>query len=240
MHTRTDISDTPSARSRWRRLRRSPVTTWVAVLLLVALGQLLIVKPFQVPSASMAPTIQTGDRLLADRIDLTWSDPMPGQVVVFSRPESWKEDAASPGALRVAAGWVGDLLGFGPSNLDALVKRVIGAPGTTVRCCTDDGRVEVDGTAIDEGYVRNDLPFIAGQLDCSSVPVSARCFAPVTVPEGSYLVMGDNRANSSDSVARCRGTTTGDDCARFVPRGDMVGTVFAILWPVDRLFSPLG
>ncbi|KQT73980.1 hypothetical protein ASG45_05055 [Microbacterium sp. Leaf436] len=66
-----------------------------------------------------------------------------------------------------------------------------------------------------------DLPFIAGQLGCDSVPVSARCFAPLTVPEGSYLVMGD-------------------DCACFVPRADMVGTVFAIVWPVDRLFSPLG
>lgn len=32
----------------------------------------------------------------------------------------------------------------------------------------------------------------------------------------------------------------GDDCACFVPRADMVGTVFAIVWPVDRLFSPLG
>lgn len=52
--------------------------------------------------------------------------------------------------------------------------------------------------------------------------------------------MGDNQANSSDSVARSRGRTASDDCACFIPRADMVGTVFAIVWPVDRLFSPLG
>ena len=233
----------PGARptgTRLRRILRSPVLHLLAALFTLALLQAFVVKPFQVPSESMSPTLEAGDRILADRITLIGSDPRQGDIVVFSRPEAWETDAAAPSPLRRAVGWVGDLVGFGPSNLDALVKRVIGEPGTTVQCCTADGRVEVDGTALDEDYVRNDLAFAPGQLDCDSVPASSRCFGPVTVPDGSYLVMGDNRASSSDSVVKCRGAMSIDGCARFVPRDQVIGTVFAIVWPLDRLSSPLG
>ncbi|MFF7682007.1 signal peptidase I [Microbacterium sp. NPDC007973] len=236
----TDRTSPPVPRARgWRRVRRSPVTHVIAAFIVLALVQLFLVKPFQVPSESMSPTLETGDRIVADRISLAVSDPAQGDVVVFSRPDAWKTDAAPRGALRTAAGWVGDLVGFGPSNLDALVKRVVGTPGSTVRCCSAEGQVEVDGVALDEKYVRNDLPFIAGQLDCESAPTSSRCFGPIDVPEGQYLVMGDNRANSADSVVGCRGAPASTDCARFVDRADMIGEVRAIVWPLDRAFGPL-
>lgn len=236
----TDRTSPPVPRARgWRRVRRSPVTHVIAAFIVLALVQLFLVKPFQVPSESMSPTLETGDRIVADRISLAVSDPAQGDVVVFSRPDGWKTDAAPRGALRTAAGWVGDLVGFGPSNLDALVKRVVGTPGSTVRCCSTEGQVEVDGVALDEEYVRNDLPFIAGQLDCESAPTSSRCFGPIDVPEGQYLVMGDNRANSADSVVGCRGAPASTDCARFVDRADMIGEVRAIVWPLDRAFGPL-
>lgn len=228
-----------SSRTRWRRIRRSPITHVVAAFLVLALTQLFFVKPFQVPSESMSPTLETGDRILANRIALVGSDPAAGDVIVFSRPAAWRTDLAPRGTLRTAVGWVGDIVGFGPSNLDALVKRVIGEPGTSVRCCTDDGRVEVDGVALHEGYVRTDLSFTPGQLDCDSTPASSRCFGPVTVPDDSYLVMGDNRANSSDSVIGCRGAPAVEECARFVPRSDVIGEVALILWPPDRAFAPL-
>lgn len=237
MSTSTDRRSEP--RTRWQRVRRSPVTHVVAAFVVFALVQLFFVKVFQVPSESMSPTLETGDRILANRIALVASAPAAGDVVVFSRPDEWKTDAVEPSPLRLAVGWAGDLVGFGPSNLDALVKRVVGEPGTTVQCCTSEGSVEVDGNALDEGYVRNDLPFEPGRLDCESVPASTRCFGPITVPEGSYLVLGDNRANSADSVAGCRGAPAGSDCARFVPRSDVIGEVFAIVWPFDRAFSPL-
>ncbi|MDU0366381.1 signal peptidase I [Microbacterium sp. KSW4-17] len=236
----TDRTSPPVPRARgWRRVRRSPVTHVIAAFIVLALVQLFLVKPFQVPSESMSPTLETGDRIVADRISLAVSDPAQGDVVVFSRPDGWKTDAAPRGALRTAAGWVGDLVGFGPSNLDALVKRVVGTPGSTVRCCSTEGQVEVDEVALDEDYVRNDLPFIAGQLDCESAPTSSRCFGPIDVPEGHYLVMGDNRANSADSVVGCRGAPASTDCARFVDRADMIGEVRAIVWPLDRAFGPL-
>jgi len=229
---------TARPRSRLNRILRSPLTHLALALTLLALMQLFLVKPFQVPSESMSPTLETGDRILASRIAYTVSSPGAGDVVVFSRPGSW-EVSGDPSPLRIALGWIGDLVGFGPSNLDALVKRVIGEPGTTVQCCTAEGNVAVDGVALDEGYVVNDLPFTAGELDCSTVPASRRCFGPITVPEGQYLVLGDNRANSADSVMKCRGAPGSPGCARFVPRDRMLGKVFAIVWPLDRALGPL-
>jgi signal peptidase I len=227
-----------TAPSRLRRIRRSPITHLVVAFVILALVQLFFVKPFQVPSESMSPTLETGDRMLANRIALTLSPPHEGDIVVFSRPDTW-ESSSDPSPLRVAIGWVGDLVGFGPSNLDALVKRVIGEPGTTVQCCSAEGTVTVDGVPLDESYVVNDLPYAPGVLDCTTVPSSSRCFGPIVVPDDSYLVMGDNRANSADSVYGCRGLPAGTTCARFVPREKMLGTVFAVIWPLDRAFSSL-
>jgi len=237
------VNDAPAntvspPRSRLQRIRRSPLTHLVLALVVIALVQLFFVKPFLVPSESMSPTLETGDRILASRIAYTVASPGEGDVAVFSRPATWEaQSPASP--LRVAVGWVGDLVGFGPSNLDALVKRVIGEPGTTVRCCTAEGKVTVDDAPLDESYVVNDLPFVPGELDCDTVPASSRCFGPIVVPDGQYLVLGDNRANSADSVIGCRGAPPSPTCARFVPRDKMLGKVFSIVWPLDRAFMPL-
>ncbi|MBT9606336.1 signal peptidase I [Microbacterium sp.] len=231
----TSSADTTAPPTRWRRVRRSPLTHLALALLLLALVQGFVIKPFQVPSESMSPTLETGDRILASRIAYSVSAPGAGDIAVFSRPESWGPTAErSP--LRIAVGWVGDIVGFGPSNHDALVKRIVGEPGSTVRCCTDQGAVEVNGIPLAEEYVVNDLPFTPGVSDCTTTPLSPRCFGPITVPADEFLVMGDNRANSADSVIACRGIPSASaGCARFVPRGDMLGKVVSIVWPLDRL-----
>jgi signal peptidase I len=231
----TTPAPTVSRPTRWRRIRRSPLTHLVLALVLLALVQAFLVKPFQVPSESMSPTLETGDRLLASRIAYTVSAPGAADVVVFARPDGWGP-RPDRGALRTAVGWVGDIVGFGPSNQDALVKRIIGEPGATVRCCSDTGRVEVNGTPLTEDYVLADLPFTPGVNDCSTTPASRRCFGPISVPADEYLVLGDNRANSADSVIACRGDAApAADCARFVPRTDIIGKVVTIIWPVNRL-----
>lgn len=221
--------------SRWRRLARSPLTHLALAIVLFALVQAFFVKPFQVPSESMSPTLEAGDRIIASRIAYAVADPGAGDIAVFARPGSWGP-RPDRGPLRTAVGWVGDLVGFGPSNQDALVKRVIGEPGSTVRCCSAQGQVEVNGQALSEGYIVTDLPFTPGVNDCSSTPASPRCFGPLTVPPEQYLVLGDNRANSADSVVSCRGRASPEsDCARFVPRSDMIGQVVSLVWPLDRL-----
>ncbi len=93
-----------------------------------------------------------------------------------------------------------------------LIKRVIAVGGQTVQ--VKDGYVYVDGKKLDEPYVQQ------GNRDAYTMP------APVTVPKGFVWVMGDNRANSSDS--RVIGPQ---------PLSKILGQAFVIYWPLNRLNS---
>lgn len=201
-----------------------------------ALVLTFVAKPYWVPSASMEQTLLPGDRVLVDRLAYRTADPRDGDVIVFEADDAWDAGTgAEPSPLKAAWIWLGQWTGFGPSGDHTLVKRVIAGPGQVVSCCSADGSVTVDGVALYEPYVSNDLPFTAGTLDCSTTPRSERCFGPVTVPRDSYLVLGDNRADSSDSVIRCR--SAGADpatCARWATRPGVVGRVVAIIWPITR------
>jgi signal peptidase I len=89
------------------------------------------------------------------------------------------------------------------------VKRIIGLPGDTVS--ERKGRVSINGQPLDEPYV----------------PQSERnpqANGSWTVPQGAYFMMGDNRAQSCDS--REWGS---------VPRSDLIGPVFAVYWPPQRI-----
>ena len=207
---------------------------------MIALVQGLFVKVYQVPSESMEQTLMPGDRLLVNRLAYAGAAPAAGDIVVFERPDQWRESRPERGMLRTIVGWFGDIFGFGPSNSDALVKRVIAGPGQTVSCCDANGRLLRDGEPIEEPYLGSDLPFESGTLDCESATVSLRCFPSLTIPEGQYLVLGDNRARSSDGISPCRGVAVGDgsECARLVPREDIIGAVFFIVLPVDRWGAP--
>ncbi|MEK8225066.1 signal peptidase I [Oerskovia sp. M15] len=89
-----------------------------------------------------------------------------------------------------------------------LIKRVVGLPGDAVVCCDAQGRVSVNGRAIDESYIKP-----------GSVP-SQDPFDTV-VPEGMLFVMGDNRQHSADSRYN-----TGNPGGGFVPIDNVVGTAF--------------
>ena len=230
----TATTQTAPRRTRWQRLRQSPLTHVVLAVVFVAVLQAFVIKPFHVPSESMSPTFERGDRILANRLAYAVSEPGAGDVIVFTRPDTWgTPPERSP--LRTAVGWVGDIVGFGPSNQEVLVKRIIGEPGSTVQCCSADGHLEVDGQPIEEGYVTSDPPFTPRVNDCATSPASPRCFGPIVVPADQYLVMGDNRDNSSDSVISCRGDAMPPSgCARFVPRSQIIGKVVSVVWPLDR------
>jgi signal peptidase I len=213
-------------------------STWftlIAAFVVTGLVLSFIAKPYWVPSGSMEATLEPGDRVLVNRLAYLGGGPGDGDVIVFEAGEEWD---TGPGlqenVFRQVLRWLGEVTGFGPSGPHTLIKRVIAGPGQTASCCTADGAVEVDGKALDEPYVTMDLPFESGNIDCSSTPRSPRCFAEVTVPEGSYLVLGDNRANSADSAYLCRVESAPDTCWRWAERDDVVGKAVVILWPIGR------
>lgn len=216
--------------------RRRRFGVWINVALALALTAIIVAFVGQPSSSSMSPTLEPGDRLVVNRLAFVGSDPAPGDIVVFRPDAHWGEKPVAGNWLTGALQWVGETTGIRPY---VLVKRVIAGPGQTVDCCDAQGRVLVDGEPLDEPYVVKDLPFVAGDLDCDSTPMSSRCFATVTVPEGAYLVLGDNRANSADSVFPCRGVADpGDDCWRWMQRDSVFGKAGPILWPVSRWGGP--
>ncbi|MDR2702922.1 MAG: signal peptidase I, partial [Cellulomonadaceae bacterium] len=98
-----------------------------------------------------------------------------------------------------------------------LVKRAIGVPGDRVVCCDALGQIMVNGTSINEHlYVRP-----------GSIP--SQVVFDVTVPPEMLFVMGDNRQNSQDSRYNLDKPYGG-----FVPLDNVVGTAFAIVWPLNH------
>jgi signal peptidase I len=220
-------------RSRIRRLASHPLTHLVAAFVVLAMVQTFVIRLYQVPSASMEPTFEVGDRILTSRVAYVGTSPATGDIVVFHKPDTW-DTPPERGTLRSIVGWAGDLIGIGPSNHEALTKRVVASGGQTVSCCDDAGRVIVDGSALDEPYVIDDFPFVPAEIDCSSEPASLRCFPAVTLRDDELFVLGDNRSNSSDSATACRTNGVAEACARLVPSSAVVGKVVAIAWPVSR------
>lgn len=221
--------------SRVRRAFHSPWMHLVAAFMVLALVQGFVVKLYQVPSGSMEPTLQVGDRILVNRLAYLGAEPEAGQTVVFNRPSSWGRDVQRS-AFRTAVGWLGDIVGIGPSNSHALVKRIVAGPGQDVGCCSVEGALLVDGEPQPQPDPAYDLEFEPGVRDCETSPASARCFQEFTVPAGQYMVLGDHRSNSLDSLGRCRTEAVPDvsGCVKLVPRDAIVGPVALVVLPFSR------
>ena len=195
----------------------APHRSWreIPILLVVALAIAIIIKTFlvqafSIPSISMAPTLERGDRILVCRICTRVSDVQRGDIIVFSNPHP------GPGTDRGVIGgllhWLGEGIGVAqPENKD-YVKRVIGLPGDVVEF--HDGTLFLNGTAMDEPYL-NPEP-------------DTQPYGPVTVPPGMLFVLGDNRAHSGDSRFP---PPTG---LGYVPEDTVIGKAFVIVYPPSR------
>jgi signal peptidase I len=180
----------------------------LVALVLAFLIKTFLVQAFYIPSGSMLETLQINDRVLVEKLSFRFGDPERGDVIVFRRPDA--PARTGPGA--VVRSFLEGIGLVAPNEEIDLIKRVVGLPGETVEIV--DGRVLVDGVALAEPYVIDDQ----------------RSFPPVTVPEGEYYMLGDNRANSDDSRYSL-GT---------VPRENVVGRAFVILWPPRNATLRLG
>ena len=182
----------------------------VAVALGLALGiQAFLVKPYKIPSESMVPTLQIGQRVLVNRIGARFSDPHVGDVVVFHPPTGAEEDdmcGEQPPMGQVC-------LKPTPHKADVnFIKRVVAGPGD--RLSIRNGHVILNGKRQKEPFIR---PCAGGAGECDFP-------REVTIPAGSYFMMGDNRGSSDDS--RYWGP---------VPRKWIVGAAFGTYWPPKRI-----
>jgi signal peptidase I len=201
--------------ARVRRARLHPVVD-LAVTLAIAIGlayvvQALVVKPFRVPSPSMVPTLQVGDRILADRVSYHFRSPGRGEVVVF-HPNGYGDQAlrvhhaASVVYVKRLVGLPGDWIGAVRGQVYVCARRPAAAatPTATTGC-----------RFLHESYTTS--PTTACEGDRPG-------FGPLHVPAGQYLFLGDNRQDSFDG--RCFGT---------VPRSQILGRAVAVYWPPQRI-----
>ncbi len=188
----------------------------VAVALFFALTiQAFAVKPYRIPSESMVPTLQKGQRILVNRFShKLGGNPKLGDVTVFTPPQ---------GAVTNQCGNEGEgpFYSGGPETRHAcsqptaqksdttFVKRVVGMPGDTIAV--------VNGHVIRNGKKTKE-PFASS---CSGSECNLN---PIKVPNGHYFMMGDNRGNSDDS--------------RFwgpVPRDWVIGKAIMTYWPPTKI-----
>lgn len=112
--------------SHWENLQ----TVLIAFLLAILIRAYVAESRF-IPSASMLPTLQIGDRVIVEKLSAYFHPPRPGDIVVFHPPEALQ-----------TVGYAAD---------QAFIKRVIGQPGQVVR--VDHGKVYLDGQPIIEPYI---------------------------------------------------------------------------------------
>jgi signal peptidase I len=177
----------------------------------LALGiQAFIVKPYQIPSSSMEPTLDIGQRILVNRFLYTFSDPAIGDVVVFHPPRGADVDRCGvrPGPGQPCPAPT-------PERSDEnFVKRIVAGPGDTLS--VRDGHPVVNGVIDDnEEYIRA----CEGGSGCNWP-------GEITIPPDHYFMMGDNRASGQSQDSRFWGP---------VPRDWIIGKAFATYWPPKKI-----
>jgi len=174
--------------------------------------QAWIVKPYQIPSESMEPTLDVGQRVLVNRFLYHFKDPQIGDVVVFHPPagaDHGSQCGVPGGSPEQGEPCPEPTPGRSDQNF---IKRIVAGPGDTLSV--------KDGHPVVNGVEKTDEPYTN---PCGAAPV---CNLPkqITIPPDHWFMMGDNRGASDDS--------------RFwgpVPKEWIIGEAFATYWPPNRI-----
>ena len=178
----------PKTKSKRKSVIREYAEAIAIAVVLALFIRTFVIQAFKIPSGSMKPTLLIGDHILVNKfiygIKIPFTEktlvslgqPKRGDVIVFKYPLDTKKD---------------------------YIKRVIALPIDTVEIKT--GRVYINGSLLDEPYIKNPPAYTFQQLD---------------IKDGEYFVLGDNRNNSNDSH---NGWT--------VPRENIVGKAWISIWP---------
>lgn len=198
--------------TRSRGIQLAAVAVGVVAALLVLQG--LVAKPYEIPSESMAPTLEPGEGVLANRLAYRLGEPSVGDVALFHPPVGAVGDDPVCGDTRTRNRARSEPCPRPTPERDetAFIKRIVAGPGDRVRI--EAGRPVVNGDPVEE-------PF-------ETVPCRppSLCDLPreIVVPDGHYFVLGDHRGGSIDS--RHWGP---------VPREWMIGKAVLSYWPPDRI-----
>ncbi len=183
------------------------IGTMVVFIVLVCAARSSVADHVQIPSGSMLPTIEIGDRVLVNKLSFGLRVPFSDiYLVEFEGPRN------------------GDVVVcVSPEDDELLIKRVIAIPGDVVEIRM--GRVRLNGKMMSV--------FVEGRhlwerLLATTHPVSYQHgggpdFGPVTIPDDMYLMVGDNRGNSQDGRA-----------FGFIPRSKVYGRALGIFWRQSR------
>jgi signal peptidase I len=186
------------------RLLREAVVLVGTAMLIAFLIKSFVAQAFFIPSGSMLPQLEVGDRVVVSKLAYRLHDPRRGDIVVFDAPNQLATDDDKALPEKIFKGIL-ESVGLSTPSTEEYIKRVIGLPGEQVE--GREGRVYVNGQELVEPYLRQG-------------PTTTD-FEPRTLGPDELWVMGDNRENSSDS--RVFGP---------IKESTVVGRAFVKVWPL--------
>lgn len=207
------------ARTVTRHLTELPMLILAAFVIAVVIKTFLI-QAFYIPSESMQPALQPGDRVLVEKISYRLHDPNRGDMVVFEKSVfgvasdvPWYADVTN---------FLRELLGLPIGEEEDYIKRIVAVGGDAIRYSGSPRRLVINGDVVPQPFIRGGRDRFSSSLtaqDCQRLrmrPSEGGCL----VPAGKVFVMGDNRGDSEDS--RILGPIDEDR---------IVGRAFLIIWP---------
>lgn len=201
----------------------------IALILVFFFIRPFVVQAFYIPSESMRDTLLINDRILVNKWIYHVRSPRRQDIVVFKAPPAALSD---------------------PHEKKDFIKRLIGLPGDVVEVRHDEvsgeNKVFVNGKALNESYIKEipdyEMKIFDGEVyeikPFSQFPVQKNSVTvederevervlsapPGAIPQGRYLVFGDNRNDSND------GHKWG-----FLPQENLLGKAMVIFFPIQRI-----
>lgn len=184
------------------------VDTVVFVVVAVIIIRFFLGEIRWIPSLSMYPTFDIKDRIFVEKVSKFYQTPARGDIMIFYPPSTELKYDAWTVFKRLTGFFCEDI---------AFIKRVVGLPGDKYEIKPNkDGiyHVYINDKILEEPYVKSDYSECKPEMNCG----------PEIIPEGKYLMLGDNRGNSEDG--RYWGLLDED---RFIGRAKFR------FWPLNRI-----